>query len=647
MEKLMRDIRLSVGAAAILAAMAIAANPDCADAAEQTPLEVFGKLPGLEDVALSPDGTNLAYVKTTDDHRNLIIVQLGKTEILGGLRVGDAKLREIEWLDDDNVLATISSTSPPPFGFIGATREWYQLVDYNIPKKKLNTLTFDLDKIRTFNVVTGDTSIRDVAAHSRLFVPGYCINEGTQPCLFSVAFPDRYTRLVAQASEPDTDWLIDASGQIAAQLIYRDDKKTWELKTHKDGRWTLAGSGSASIDIPQMLGFSADGTSIIVRFVENGDPKWKLLNLKDSTWGEPLADEATYESVIEDRKSGRIVGGRDGIHYTFFDNEMQAHWSAVLRAFPNERVHLVSHSDDYSKMILKVFGAKDGYSYQLFEWYGHRATLLGAVYEGLSATSEVKAISYPAADGLKIPGILTLPRGAAAKNLPLIVMPHGGPEAKDTEDFDWWAQAYAAQGYAVLQPNFRGSTLNSQFVAAGFGEWGRKMQTDLSDGVRYLAGQGLIDPKRVCIVGASYGGYAALAGVTLESGVYRCAVSVAGIADIRQFRKWLKTGFLSRAYRNWDRFMGTADQNDPALTAISPIEHVQSVSVPVLLIHGKDDTVVPYDQSSDMQKALKRAGKPVELVTMKHEDHWLSHSETRLQMLQASMQFLKANNPPD
>jgi dipeptidyl aminopeptidase/acylaminoacyl peptidase len=251
--------------------------------------------------------------------------------------------------------------------------------------------------------------------------------------------------------------------------------------------------------------------------------------------------------------------------------------------------------------------------------------------------------TWLAADGLSIPAFLTLPAGSG-KDLPLIVLPHGGPAAADTLDFDWWSQALVAQGYAVLQPNFRGSLLNAKFMQAGYGEWGRKMQTDLSDGVRYLARQGIIDPKRVCIVGASYGGYAALAGVTVESGVYRCAVSVAGLSDLPRFRRTNSAG-LGRRY--WDRFMGAADQNDPALIAISPIEHVAAVTVPVLLIHGRDDTVVPFEQSDVMLSALKRAGKSATLVTLKHEDHWLSRSETRLQMLQATVDFLKANNPPN
>jgi dipeptidyl aminopeptidase/acylaminoacyl peptidase len=621
-----------------------------AAAADAVPLAMFGRLPSLEDVVISPDGTKIAFVKTNGDARNLAVAALTKAQIVAEARVGDGKLREVEWVDDDNLIVTMSTTSPPPFGFIGPTREWFELINFNISKPKVSPVSFDLgESVRTFNVVTGDTSLRDVSGRTTLFTRGYCIREGTVPCLFSVAYPERRVRLVDEGWEPDTEWLMDDSGKIAAQLTYHDAKKLWEIKTRKNTHWTLVASGTAAIDTPDLLGFSADGSGILVRFVVNGDPQWKALNLADNSWGAPLAHGAAFAHVVEDRKTGRIIGGvREigGSEYVFFDNELQAHWNAVLRTFPDERVELESRSDDFSRMVLRVFGRKDGYVYALYDWYSHHATILGKVYDGVAAPAEVREISYRAADGLSIPAFLTLPQGAAEKGLPLVVLPHGGPAAADTMKFDWWAQALAEQGYAVLQPNFRGSILDSRFLEAGFGEWGRKMQTDLSDGVRYLAQQGIIDSKRVCIVGASYGGYAALAGVTVESNVYRCAVSVAGISDLKRFRKWTGATEMGWNQRYWDRFIGTSDQNDPALLAISPIEHVNAVSVPVLLIHGRDDTVVPFEQSDVMLSALKRAGKCVSLVTMKHEDHWLSHSDTRLQMLQATVDFLKANNPP-
>jgi dipeptidyl aminopeptidase/acylaminoacyl peptidase len=176
------------------------------------------------------------------------------------------------------------------------------------------------------------------------------------------------------------------------------------------------------------------------------------------------------------------------------------------------------------------------------------------------------------------------------------------------------------------------------------------MQTDLSDGVRHLVREGIVDEKRVAIVGASYGGYAALAGVTLDPDVYNCAVSLAGISDLVKFYKWIRgeTGRRdSVSDRYLDRFLGVSGISDPLLKELSPCNYAADVSVPVMLIHGKDDTVVPFEQSKIMAKALKRAKKPYELVKLKDEDHWLSRSETRLEMLENTMGFLKKYNPPD
>jgi dipeptidyl aminopeptidase/acylaminoacyl peptidase len=206
----------------------------------------------------------------------------------------------------------------------------------------------------------------------------------------------------------------------------------------------------------------------------------------------------------------------------------------------------------------------------------------------------------------------------------------------------------ASRGYAVLQVNYRGSDgFGWKFLSSGFGEWGRKMQTDLSDGVRYLAGQGTIDPKRVCIVGASYGGYAALAGAALDHGVYRCAASFGGLSDLRRQVAYSRDLHGLSAQRYWTRFMGAEDLKDPVLARYSPLNHVADIDIPVLLIHGRDDTVVPLEQSQLMADALQKAGKPVDLIVQTGTDHWLSRGDTRLGMLQAVTSFLEKNNPPN
>jgi len=174
------------------------------------------------------------------------------------------------------------------------------------------------------------------------------------------------------------------------------------------------------------------------------------------------------------------------------------------------------------------------------------------------------------------------------------------------------------------------------------------MQTDLSDGVRWLAAEGIADPARVCIVGASYGGYAAMAGLTLDKSVYRCGVSVAGVSDLRRMVNWEAQQEGERngqTVRYWNRFMGAARLNDRALDALSPAFLAESVDSPLLLIHGKDDTVVPIEQSRVMAEAMRRAGKPVEMIELAGEDHWMSRAQTRQQMLRETVRFLEASNP--
>jgi len=219
----------------------------------------------------------------------------------------------------------------------------------------------------------------------------------------------------------------------------------------------------------------------------------------------------------------------------------------------------------------------------------------------------------------------------------------------DEAGFDWWAQAFASRGYAVLQPNYRGS--GGRTVAlrkAGYGEWGRKIPGDIADGVTELAHEGLVDPKRTCIVGASYGGYAALAGVTVQQGLYRCAVSVAGISNPGSYLAWQARIRPAEdpGLREIRDIIGAKDSADPLLAGISPIRFASRADAPILLVHGKDDTRVPVEQSRDMASALRGAGKVVEFIELPQEDHFLSRDATRTAMLKAAVEFVGKYNPP-
>ena len=325
------------------------------------------------------------------------------------------------------------------------------------------------------------------------------------------------------------------------------------------------------------------------------------------------------------------------------------------KAFPGLNVWLESADDGFDHLVVKTEGEGDSGTYWLVDIAAGRADPLGYVYPDVpaKAVGNVKMVDYKAADGLQLHGILTLPAGRAPKALPVIVLPHGGPHARDYLGFDWWAQALASRGYAVFQPNFRGSSgYGHDFAMAGFGEWGRKMQTDISDGLKYLADQGIVDPKRACIVGGSYGGYAALAGVTLQHGLYRCAVSVAGVSDLRAMlsdeadKSHQQEEGEGPELRYWKDMMGAKRVGDARLREVSPANQADQADAPILLIHGKDDTTVPIEQSRIMERALKRAGKPVEFVELDSEDHYLSREPTRIAMLKAAIAFVEQYDPP-
>jgi len=410
--------------------------------------------------------------------------------------------------------------------------------------------------------------------------------------------------------------------------------------------------------------FAVDAEKDIVYGLEQVDGRQALVSIalnpgleKKVVYAHPNVDVTSLVQVGRDR---HVVGAgfsEDHGEVVYFDEQVKALVASLGKALGGKAVYIGDMSQDRQRVLVWAGSDTDPGQYYLFDRTAKKLSPVMPDRPELAGQTlaQMKSISYKASDGTVIPAYLTLPPGKdSAKGLPAIVMPHGGPESRDEWGFDWLSQFYAAQGFAVLQPNFRGSSgLGEAHLQAGYGEWGRKMQTDLSDGVRYLAAQGMIDPERVCIVGWSYGGYAAMAGVTLENGVYRCAVAGAGVSDLAAMLesevRQQGSGAESRnpIIRYWNRFMGAEGSGDRRLNERSPARMAARADAPVLLIHGRRDTIVPFDQSVRMERALREAGKPVEMITLEGEDHNLSRAETRRQMLEATVAFLEEHNPPN
>jgi dipeptidyl aminopeptidase/acylaminoacyl peptidase len=622
--------------------------------AQAAPLEAYGHLPSIEDVQITPDGKTLAYVTDVGGERTVVLYSIEKTKPIGGLLAGNQKLRDLRWADNDHLLITISSTTSIA-GVIGPKREYEVTEVFDLSTGEQRPLISEVQDV--LNVSQGVPISRTIEGHTVVFVHGIHFRDGEGVrALFKVDLESMRTAIVEPGTRDSEEWLLDDAGQVVAASEYDNDSKIWSLKVHRDDGWLTAYSVTAAIDLPLVLGITADGKEIELRVRDGDEISTVLVSLDGGPGGGQLGGEADLGDPVDDPASHRIIGSKifaDHTIYRFSQHDDQLAWNSVVHAFPGENVTLISWDADRKRVIVRVDGTRTGSEIQLIDLNTYLAHPLGATYPGISAAdvADVKFIHYAAADGTSIPAFLTLPSGRPQKNLPLVVLPHGGPLARDAPGFDWWSQAIASRGYVVLQPEFRGSDgFGWKHAQAGFGEWGRKMQTDLSDGVRFLAEQGLIDPKRVCIVGGSYGGYAALAGPTLDRGVYRCSVSIAGISDPKSFLRWVDhrvSGSDPLPLRFWNRFMGVKDDDDPKLAEISPLVHAADADAPILLIHGTDDTVVPIAQSEDMEDALKAAGRPVSFVKLKSEDHWLSRSETREQMLAATVQFLEQYNPPN
>ncbi|HEX4292937.1 MAG TPA: S9 family peptidase [Rhizomicrobium sp.] len=623
-------------------------------AAHGAPLEAYGQLPSLNNLEISPDGKNLAFETTYNGDRVVVVRSLETGAVLAVFKIGDQKLRALTWADSDHLLSTLSVTDRA-IGIEGPRQEYFLTQSYSLAERKSIALLDHVDN--AMNVVYGAPQPRIVGGHTLVFVTGVSfLNDMGVPTLFCIDLTGGHTTLVERGSKNSLDWVVDESGNMVAKSEYDESLKRWSLKFRRDNSWVEVYGADASIESPVVDGIGPDGTALIVDIPKDGTFEERQLRFSDGAWL-PAPDMGdSMSDLVTDPVTHRIIGTQQlevGTSYLFFDRGDQSAWNSLMSAFQGENVELVSWSDDRKHVVVRVDGARDGAAYHLVDLTTLHAQGLGPVYSGLHPedVADVRLLTYRAADGTQIPAYLTLPSGWPAKDLPLVVLPHGGPAARDMPELDWWSQALASRGYAVLQPQFRGSDgFGWKHLSAGFGEWGRKMQTDLSDGVRFLAAQGTIDPKRVCIVGASYGGYAALAGPTLDPGVYRCAIAVSGISDPRGFLRWRRNRDHTsddRTLRYWERFMGVTDYDDPRLAEIAPIFHIAAADVPILLIHGRDDTVVPIEQSEDMEDALKSAKKPVTFVKLDGEDHWLSRSETRLQMLQATVSFLEANNPPN
>ncbi|GAC1692717.1 MAG: S9 family peptidase [Steroidobacteraceae bacterium] len=653
-----------------LAAMLVCLGAACLRAEGARPFDpaaAFGARPSITDMSLSPDGTSVVYVAPVDGQGSVaytLSLQPGAKERVALLANGKPfRLYGCDWVSNDRIVCTIYGVNKPIGGVGSGPLPFTRVVAVDADGKNLQSLSMQ-NNAWTRGVRLGGGSVVD-------WLP----NESGAVLMTHVYLPDEHLgSLVGSAREGlGVDWVDTRTRAV----------KHVELPSDTAQRYISDGRGNVRI-----VGFKENGgrqfDTGIVRYMYHppGSHEWKKLSDYDATSREGFEPDAVdaqlnvaygykkkdgrlalYSVALDDSLTEKLlyanpdvdVGGlirvgrarhvvgvsyaTDVTHSEFLVPQTAQLLASLSKALPHQPLlHFADSSADESRMLIFAGSDTDPGVYYLFDRKAGQLHPLLAVREPLlgAKLASVRPVSYKAADGTLIPGYLTLPPGAeSATGLPAIVMPHGGPSARDFWGFNWLVQFYAARGFAVLQPNFRGSAGygDAWLEENGFKSWPVAIGDVLAAG-HWLVAQGIADPAKIAIVGWSYGGYAALQSAVVEPGFFKAIVAVAPVTDLPA---------LKEESRDWSNFRLEADfiGNGPEIHAGSPAEHADKIKVPVLLFHGGMDRNVSIEQSRRMAARLSAAGAKNELVTWDELDHQLDDSAARTQMLRKSDAFLR------
>lgn len=652
----MSVLRLSI--AACLLSCGLFVTPTSAAAAPAAPspkneksgtglptIEMFATLPYIEQPILSPDGRRFA-AQLAIQGQQVLAIQTGTSHPVL-IAVGDSDVLRLRWVNDDWLLVTIGQTLP-----LSSGRSTYvtRVIAVSAKNLKMNRVPRKDTNGQTANDilwVANDGSPRIILAHQASFY-----GRDFWPSVSEINVDTGATKLLVHPRAQTMGYFADAHGVVRLALSYDDERRTARLLSRSDNHSAFREIGRADykrdeeLIIPEI--FTADPSKAIVTDRSDGFSAVYEYDLTKMELGKQIFSVPGYDvdKIITDAAGTSLAG----VSYT--DTRSRMHWfdarlaeiqAAIDAAVGADRhAQIVSMNRDRSILLVHVAANNTPGSYYYFNTRDERMTLLADVHKGFrpEQASPVSTIRYKARDGVEMEAVLTLPRGREARNLPLVLMPHGGPYARSTERWNWQAQFLASRGYAVLQPNYRGSAGYGQaFADLGEGQWGLKMQDDLNDAIDWMVGEGMADAGRVCIMGSSYGGYAALRAAQRDGGKFRCAIAYAGMADLTAMIRY------GDRYLNSNSRRASWQENAPDVRLVSPIHFAPEFSAPVLLMHGRKDLRVPVVQSREMAKKLKAAGKEHRYVEQPEADHHFSREADRIEFLKEVEAFLARHNP--
>jgi dipeptidyl aminopeptidase/acylaminoacyl peptidase len=643
------------------AAVAVQAAPAANDAAIR-----FGARESVQQISLSPDGNSIAYIQPTGARgASLYIVNLASGQPVAVLNATGSpdRLNYCRWSTNTRLVCNVYVIVPSGIGSLGFTR----MIGVDADGKNVKILSVrDSSNALTMSQNGGSVIdwLGDDANGSVLMTHDYTPERSTGTRLantrdgFGVDRVDTNSLRRTMVEPPRLDaveYISDGHGtvrimgmrpktadgydQTRINYLYRKaDSREWlPLGVLKDGNGLGTGFDPYAVDRERNVVYGFDdngGHTALYSISLDGSLKRELVLARAGV---------DVDGLMRIGRQNRVVGASYATEWReteFFDPELKKISTSLSKALPGlPLVSVIDASADESKLILFAGSDVDPGRYYLFDKKTRKLEELLPARPQLAKTAlaTVKPVSFPAADGTQIPGYLTLPPGSDGKNLPAIVMPHGGPGARDEWGFDWLSQYFANRGFAVLQPNFRGSTGygSAWFQENGFKSW-KIAVGDVNDGGRWLVKQGIANPARLGIVGWSYGGYAALQSPVLDPTLFKAIVAVAPVTDLEMLRSESEN-FMN--YRRVDAFIG----NGPHVREGSPAQNVDRIAAPVLMFHGDRDLNVGIRESRVMATRMKEAGKRVELVEYHDLDHGLDDSIVRTGMLDKMDSFLRTS----
>lgn len=622
------------------------------------PVDVYAQLARTASVRVSPDGKYVAMLSPYKGGKAVFIYDLinesATPKVIPTPR--NAIVKAITWGSDKHILMQAQSRHFYPYGKLRKHAvlhyRWYAT---NIETNKSTMLLRDKiqEETEQYQVVNGgnrahslpqdpDHILMSFSEYTNRPITGYWkvnLDSGKSNKIKTLPFTTESvirskdgTEILARADYQKSGQFRVYAGEypnekeIYSEKFDQDENPTTFLQTYSDGKLLLSKDNNSGFDF-----FTLD-----LNTGQKGPFNVNAATPSGYVYG-PVFDPYTRDLIG--------VSYTDDLNREVFFKEPFASWhKKSKKALRGKNVNILSWTEDQSKVTIFAEGAGNAGTYYLFEPKAGQISPLGGTYPELSANEIGLTIreDFTARDGSKIPAYLTLPPGKtkASGPMPLVVLAHGGPIARDDAAFDFWAQHIASQGYAVFKPQFRGSTgFTYQHQKKGNGQFGEGMLHDTVDGVKHLIKAGVVDADKICVTGASYGGYQALALPMIEPDMFKCALSLNGVSDIPKMLDYeiARTGSReSGVMKFWNRVMGMDAGGLEKLSDQSPADNPEAIKAEIVLMHGTDDGTVPIEQAELMAKALKKMGRSDEIVLLKRDDHNLSLPSSRKKLLEES-----------